>query len=389
MAAPPPSRRALAASLLLAVAARATLVLTSEPPAGFNTFMSYAPADLNATSLPALAALFAASPLARMGGFVDFVVDGGWSNSWLPNGSSVQHLDGFGRPVPAPERFPGGLRDIAIGVRALGLKFGLWHIRGIHVDAAARRLPVKGMPQYTLDMLVDAGNPGGGPNGSCLWAPEWLGVNASHPAAQAYYDSIVEQLVENLGADVIKGDCFFCRPCYSSEMLLVANSVKARPEPVTLYLSPGGGALVSDGQWAADNQVATFYRTITDFDSGDFYDWGGLQQAVFIAGNFSDGGLHGANGPGHAAHRRAVVAAGRARGAARPRPAHLLALVHGPLPAHVGGPPPSRLADALLLHEPAGACAQPPRRGCSYERELLWQLHLHGRAGELHHPARS
>ena len=296
MAAPPPSLRALAASLLLAVAARATLVLTSEPPAGYNTFMSYAPADLNATSLPALAALFAASPLARMGGFVDFVVDGGWSNSWLPNGSSVQHLDGFGRPVPAPERFPGGLRDIAIGVRSLGLKFGLWHIRGIHVDAAARRLPVKGMPQYTLDMLVDAGSPGGGLNGSCLWAPEWLGVNASHPAAQAYYDSIVEQLVENLGADIIKGDCFFCRPCYSSEMLLIANSVKARPEPVTLYLSPGGGALVSDGQWAADNQVATFYRTITDFDSGDFYDWGGLQQAVFIAGNFSDGGLHGANG---------------------------------------------------------------------------------------------
>ena len=27
---------------------------------------------------------------------------------------------------------------------------------------------------------------------SCLWAGEWLGVNASHPAAQAYYDSRVE-----------------------------------------------------------------------------------------------------------------------------------------------------------------------------------------------------
>lgn len=67
------------------------------------------------------------------------------------------------------------------------------------------------------------------------------------PAAQAYYDSIVEQLAENLGADIIKGDCFFCRPCYSSEMLLMSNAVKARPEPITLYLSPGGGAQVSDG----------------------------------------------------------------------------------------------------------------------------------------------
>ena len=34
---------------------------------------------------------------------------------------------------------------------------------------------------------------------SCLWAGEWLGVNASHPAAQAYYDSRVELLAE-LGA---------------------------------------------------------------------------------------------------------------------------------------------------------------------------------------------
>ena len=257
-----------ALALLSALGARAAIVLPSTPPSGFNSFMAYQPGDLNSTSLPALAALFASGPLAAAG-FVDFVVDGGWSNS--PNGSDwIQNLDGYGRPVPAPERFPDGLRDIAIGVRALGLRFGLWHIRGIHKDAAARRLPVKGMEQYTLDQLVDSQKISGGANGSCLWAPQWLGVNASHPAAQAYYDSIVEQLVENLGADIVKGDCFFCRPCYSEEMVLFANAVKARPEPVTLYLSPGGGALVEDGVWAAANQVGTFYRTLTDFDEGDW-----------------------------------------------------------------------------------------------------------------------
>ena len=37
--------------------------------------------------------------------------------------------------------------------------------------------------------FVDEQAVGGGPNGSCLWAKEWLGVNRSHPAAQAYYDS--------------------------------------------------------------------------------------------------------------------------------------------------------------------------------------------------------
>lgn len=40
------------------------------------------------------------------------------------------------------------------------------------------------------------------------------------------------------------------------------------------------------------------YRTVTDFHGG-WYGWGGLQQAIFIAGNFtsgSQGNLHGANG---------------------------------------------------------------------------------------------
>ena len=39
---------------------------------------------------------------------------------------------------------------------------------------------------------------GGGKNGSCLWASEWLGVNKSHPAAQAYYDSRIELLASRI-----------------------------------------------------------------------------------------------------------------------------------------------------------------------------------------------
>jgi hypothetical protein len=92
------------------------------------------------------------------------------------------------------------------------------------------------------DQLVDIEPVGGGKNGSCLWAPEWLGVNASHPAAQSYYDAVVDKLIE-LGADFIKADCFFCRPCYNDEMLLFTNAVKRREESLVLYYSPGGGAL--------------------------------------------------------------------------------------------------------------------------------------------------
>ena len=199
------ARRAAAALAACAALARGELVLPTSPPAGFNSFMGYQPNDINATSVPELARLLAASPLGASG-YSYFVIDGGWSNSMNSSGAWLQNLDGWGRPVPAPERFPGGsMQAVAAYARSLGLDFGLWHIRGVHVDAVTRRLPVKGMEQYTLDQIVDSSAIAGGKNGSCLWAPEWLGVNASHPAAQAYYDSIVDQLV-SLGATTIKAE---------------------------------------------------------------------------------------------------------------------------------------------------------------------------------------
>jgi len=288
---------ALAAALAAALLAPAggTLVLPATPPSGFNTFMSYRPEVLNASSLASVVALFAASPLVTAGGFETFTVDGGWSQTFNESGGYEQVLDAFGRPAPAPDRFPpGAMQAVAAQARALGLGFGLWHIRGVHVRAVAERLPVKGTA-YTIDEIVYQGEIAGGKNGSCLWDSEWLAVNASHPGAQAYYDSVVEALVE-LGASTIKADCFFCAPCYTDEMGLFTSAVKARAEPISLYYSPGGGAMPSDGAWVADETMATFYRTITDLDGADWYDWGGLQQAIFVSGNFTERGLHGANG---------------------------------------------------------------------------------------------
>jgi hypothetical protein len=50
--------------------------------------------------------------------------------------------------MPAPERFPPGSMAAAAAVaKSLGVKFGLWIIRGVHVEAVRRRLPVKGAEQ--------------------------------------------------------------------------------------------------------------------------------------------------------------------------------------------------------------------------------------------------
>ena len=283
--------------LLLAAAApsRAVLVLPSAPPRGYNTFDAYPdPQNLNASFLLDIIGRLGASPLRRFG-YTEIFGWAGWSTTLnSTDGSTIQHLDGYGRAVPAPERFPeGSMQAAAAAAKAQGLLFGLWQMRGVHQDAAARRLPVKGMEQYTLDQLVDTEPLGGGKNGSCLWNPSWLGVNASHPAAQAYYDSVVEKLVE-LGSEVIEADCMMCGPCYTDEMRMMSSAVKRRPEALVLYFSPGGGNEPENGAWAASEQIGTFYRTLTDFH-GEWYDWGGLQQAVFIAGNFTAAGLHGLN----------------------------------------------------------------------------------------------
>ena len=103
-----------------------------------------------------------------------------------------------------------------------GLKLGLWAIRGVRKAAVDKKCPIAGT-KYTVDQLVDTESPGGGANGSCLWASTCLGVNMSHPAAQTYYDSYVESLA-SYGVDFIKADCMMCGPCYTDE---VSRSSKA------------------------------------------------------------------------------------------------------------------------------------------------------------------
>jgi hypothetical protein len=278
---------------LAACLACAKIARPSVPPMGFNTFDSYGDGKLNETGVLALADAMAAQLLPH--GYDTLTLDGGWSTTTLPNGTKKQNLDRWGRAVPDRARFPRGMAWLAAQLRQRGLKLGLWTIRGVHADAVAARLPVFGMEHHTLDELVDALPVGGGANGSCLWASEWLGVNMSHPAAQTYYDGRVALLTgqddaaaggQGQGADFIKADCMMCAPCYDEEIVAFSRAVEALDWEVALSYSPGGGNQPKDGDWVARNGLATMYRVLTDFHGG-WYGWGGLRQALFIAGNFS------------------------------------------------------------------------------------------------------
>ena len=73
-------------------------------------------------------------PAARAGGY---------------NDGAVLELDGFGRQLPAVNRFPSaaggpGFKPLADQIHGMGLKFGLHIMRGIPRQAVRDRLPVEG-----------------------------------------------------------------------------------------------------------------------------------------------------------------------------------------------------------------------------------------------------
>ena len=134
--------------VLLFAAANSKIVFPRSAPRGYNTFDTYDSQSLNTSAATALAEAMAAQLLPS--GYEYFALDAGWDRT-----DDTQHLDAWGRPVAAPRY---DLPKLASTVRGLGLKLGLWTIRGVHVDAVAKKLPVYGMEQYQPARYIKAGS---------------------------------------------------------------------------------------------------------------------------------------------------------------------------------------------------------------------------------------
>src|SRR5690349_12605558 len=108
---------------------------------GWNSWDAYGTAvteqDVTAT------ADFMADKLARLG-WQYVVVDIQWyqptahGHDYDPKAKVV--LDGYGRLLPAPNRFPAGFKALADYVHGKGLKFGIHVMRGIPRQAVAENL---------------------------------------------------------------------------------------------------------------------------------------------------------------------------------------------------------------------------------------------------------
>jgi len=209
---------------------------TSRPPMGWNSWDCYGTSVTEAEVL-ANAAFVAEHLLPH--GWDTVVVDIDWSDPTARahgyNAEAPLAIDGHGRLLPDPGRFPSaadgaGFGPLAARVHDLGLRFGLHTMRGIPRLAVERDLPVLGGDGAGAADVADRTN-------VCEWNPDMLGLDHTHPAAQAYYDSTLA-LYADWGVDFIKADDMLW-PYQGADIEAYALAVDRSGRAVDLSLSPG------------------------------------------------------------------------------------------------------------------------------------------------------
>jgi hypothetical protein len=210
-------------------------VLAATPPMGWNSW------DCFGTSVTEAEVMANAGVLAERllpAGWDTVVVDIDWyeptARSHGYNAGAPLVLDGFGRQLPDPARFPSaaagaGFAPLADRLHELGLRFGLHLLRGIPRLAVQRDLPVLGTSWTARDAADQAS--------TCAWNPHNYGLAHGHPAAQAYLDSLVAQLGA-WGVDYAKVDDMLA-PYAAADIEAWALAIERAGRPIVLSLSPG------------------------------------------------------------------------------------------------------------------------------------------------------
>lgn len=219
---------------------RAKEPVAATPPMGWNSWDAYG-RTLDEKSIKA-SAQWMAQHLKKFG-WEYVVVDEGWYLANLDAGGDDKHvrfqMDDYGRYVPVPARFPSAGKDftfkpLADHLHSLGLKFGIHIIRGIPREAVTKNLPIAGSSFHAAD-AADTSD-------MCPWNTYNYGLNPTHPAAQAYYDSLVRQYAE-WGVDFIKIDCISDHPYKGDDIRMFSEAIAKSGRPMVLSLSPGPTAI--------------------------------------------------------------------------------------------------------------------------------------------------
>ena len=243
-------------------------VMAPRPPMGWNSWNSFATTITEAQARET-AAIMQAKLLPF--GYDVFTVDIQWyepeASSYTYNAKPTPALDGYGRLIPAPNRFPSsvggaGFTTLARDVHAMGMKFGIHLMRGIPRLAVERNLPILGT-RYRAADIADKSS-------ICAWNPDMYGVDMTRPGAQAYYDSVFA-LYAGWGVDFVKMDDM-SRPydAHAPEIEGAHKAIVASGRPMVLSLSPGETPVVRGGHV---REYAQMWRISDDF----WDDWGMLE----------------------------------------------------------------------------------------------------------------
>ena len=149
---------------------------------------------------------------------------------------SPLNMDGFGRLLPAENRFPSskngkGFGPLAEEIHRLGLKFGIHIMRGLPREAAHRHLPVEGSA-FGCHEAAD-------PSSVCAWNPDMYGLRCDIPAARDYYDSVF-RLYASWDVDFVKCDDIAREyPRCRREIELISQACRGCGREMVLSLSPG------------------------------------------------------------------------------------------------------------------------------------------------------
>jgi len=241
------------------------------PPMGWNSFDCFGSAVTEA-EVRANADYMAAH--LKPHGWEYVVVDFCWSHPspgpcHNPDQGSgyrpILSTDRWGRLVPAVARFPSaaggaGFKPLADYVHRLGLKFGIHVMRGIPRQVVHEDLPICGGRHRAREAAnVES---------TCTWLNHMVGVRATEPAGQAYYDSLFE-LYAAWGVDFVKVDDILADgsfdsdgPYHEVEIEAVARAIERCGRPMVLSLSPGDAPKSAAGHVV---QYASMWRISADF----------------------------------------------------------------------------------------------------------------------------
>jgi alpha-galactosidase len=239
---------------------RAPALLAPRPPMGWNSWNSFA-TTITEEQARETAAIMRAKLLPF--GYDIFTVDIQWyepkASSYQYNAEPVPAMDGYGRLLPAPNRFPSsadgsGFTKLAADVHAMGMKFGIHLMRGIPRLAVKRNLPVFGTKYRAAD-IADISS-------VCPWNPDMYGVDMRKPGAQAYYDSVFA-LYASWGVDFVKMDDM-SRPydAHAPEIEGAHQAIVNSRRPMMLSLSPGETPVARGGHV---REHAQMWRISDDF----------------------------------------------------------------------------------------------------------------------------